>query len=56
MKVMLIFEYDTDEQGTQYDYLSLAVSELKRKLQEADSMDDVAEVFLRMYIDEARQW
>lgn len=56
MKVRLVFEYYTDEQGTLYDYLSLAASELERKLQEADSMDDVAEVFLRMYVGESRQW
>ena len=56
MKVRLVFEYYTDELGTQYDYLSLAASELERKLQEADSMDDVAEVFLRMYVGESRQW
>ena len=48
MKVRLIFEYEIKESdgvGTQYDALHVAVAELTQLLEEADSMDDVADVF-----------
>lgn len=56
MKVQLVFECDVAPLDTQYDFLHIAVAELKRKMREADSMDDLAEVFRHMYINGRKEW
>ncbi len=47
MKVRLVFETDVDDKaiGTKNDALIVAIRELESALKEADSADDLGEIF-----------
>lgn len=56
-KVTLVFETDTDEDcDTQYDWLHVAVASLEKALKDADSMDDLADVFKSMIVGDLRRF
>lgn len=56
MKIRLVYETDVSEFETQYDALHCAVSNLSRDIKNADSMDDLADVFKHMYADGKKEY